>query len=72
MTAFDVYRPTKTGKSLRWIDTVFYSDSAKVTRDEVRRSLINHDGYPSDIVVRKSRKFLKKNWQKVHKTGCRR
>lgn len=37
----------------RWMDTVFFSGSFTV--DDVRRSLIHHDGYPSDIVVRKAR-----------------
>jgi hypothetical protein len=42
-----VYRPMPNGK-LREIDTVFasYKDP-----DEMRRSLIGHDGYPSNIVV---------------------
>ncbi len=38
------------------IDTVFYSDAHKITCDEVRRSLVNHDGYDSAITVRKERK----------------
>ncbi len=46
--AFDVFRKTK------WIDTVFYSNSCKVTKEEVKKSLIDHDGYPNDIeVIRK-------------------
>ena len=44
---FNVYRPTRSG-TLKLIDTVFWTAG---TRDEVRRSLINHDGYASDIVV---------------------
>ena len=36
------------------IDTVFYSASAKVDAEEVRRSLVNHDGYDARIVVRKA------------------
>lgn len=35
------------------IDTVFWVPSADA--DEVKRSLINHDGYDSGIVVRKQR-----------------
>ena len=35
------------------IDTVFYD--AKISRREVRLSLINHDGYPSGIVVEKGK-----------------
>jgi hypothetical protein len=46
--AFDVYLGRKV------IDTVFYSASAKVTNDEVKRSLVGHDGYdPSIRVVRR-------------------
>ena len=48
--AFDVYLRG------RKIDTVFYGHNSMVTADEVRRSLINHDGYDSGIVVRQSRK----------------
>ena len=47
MTAWDVYLNGK------WIDTVF--DMEK-DADEVKRSLINHDGYDWRIVVRKARK----------------
>jgi hypothetical protein len=43
------------------IDTVFYSAGAKVTADEVKRSLVNHDGYDPGIVVRRSNRFGKKN-----------
>jgi hypothetical protein len=39
----------------RLIDTVFYSKGTNVTADDVRRSLIDHDGYDSRIVVRKRR-----------------
>lgn len=56
MTAFDVYIPARyrTGRRYhRNIDTVFYSSKDRVTTDEVRRSLINHDGYPSNIVVKR-------------------
>lgn len=35
------------------IDTVFYSANAIVDADEVKHSLINHDGYDSRIVVAK-------------------
>lgn len=40
----------------RLIDTVFYSSSAKVDCAEVRSSLINHDGYSHEIVVRRARR----------------
>lgn len=49
MDAFNVYL------NGRLIDTVFYAKSSKETCDEVKRSLINHDGYNPDIVVMKSR-----------------
>jgi hypothetical protein len=48
--AFDVYLNGKL------IDTVFYSPNVSVDAEEVRRSLINHDGYDHRIVVRKTRK----------------
>ncbi len=47
--AFDVYLNGKC------IDTVFYSAGVKVDRDEVKRSLVNHDGYDPSIIVRKRR-----------------
>ena len=58
--AFDVFEPTVTGHGplfmtgLKHIDTVFYGAGAKVDAEEVRRSLINHDGYPGNIVVREA------------------
>jgi hypothetical protein len=48
--AFNVYL---NGKN---IDTVFYSSGTSVDADEVKRSLINHDGYDSEITVREVRK----------------
>lgn len=47
MQAFNVYKGSKL------IDTVFYGKGVKVDKDEVRRSLINHDGYDADIRVTK-------------------
>lgn len=47
---FDVYLHGKL------IDTVFYSKSANVTADEVRRSLIDHDGYDPAIQVRAAKR----------------
>ena len=44
---FDVYLRGKL------IDTVFYSASARV--DEVKRSLVDHDGYDPAIVVKQRR-----------------
>lgn len=43
--AFDVFL---NGKN---VDTVFYSKNVKVDEDEVKKSLINHDGYNYRIVV---------------------
>lgn len=37
----------------RLIDTVFYDSNCD--KEYVRTSLINHDGYDSNIIVRKSR-----------------
>lgn len=37
------------------IDTVFYDRGTKVTTDEVKRSLVDHDGYDPGITVRKVR-----------------
>ena len=45
MKTFDVYLNGKV------IDTVFYSKSANVDANEVKRSLVNHDGYDSGIEV---------------------
>jgi hypothetical protein len=47
MAAFNVYK----GRKL--IDTVFCSDTDTV--EDVKKSLINHDGYDSDIRVTKPR-----------------
>lgn len=46
MQAWDVIR------NGRIVDTVFWVKSA--TLWEVRHSLISHDGYPVDIIVRKA------------------
>jgi hypothetical protein len=35
------------------IDTVFWVRTADA--DEVKRSLVNHDGYPADITVRRGK-----------------
>jgi len=47
-TAYDVYLNGKL------IDTVFQSDPSNP--EDVKRSLINHDGYDSGIVVKKARR----------------
>ena len=47
--AFDVYL----GKTL--IDTVYYSRSVNVDVEEVKKALIDHDGYDSRIQVREAR-----------------
>lgn len=49
--AYDVYLNGKL------IDTVFYTG---YTADEVKDSLIDHDGYDPDIEVKKSRRYNKK------------
>jgi hypothetical protein len=51
MTGFNVYLGRK------WIDKVFYADG--YTAAEVKRGLVNHDGYDPGIKVTKERK--KKN-----------
>lgn len=51
MTAWNVYRPRPYNTD-RWIDTVFYTKDCDA--EYVRQSLINHDGYPFDIVVKPS------------------
>lgn len=48
--AFDVYLNGKL------IDTVFYSRSVNVDVVEVKRSLIDHDGYDSQIVVKERKR----------------
>jgi hypothetical protein len=45
--AFDVFLRGKN------IDTVFYSPTSNVTTEEVKRSLVDHDGYDSRITVRR-------------------
>lgn len=47
-----VYPYTVDGKAERvWIDTVYYSNTDANDVDYVRKSLIEHDGYPEGIVV---------------------
>lgn len=53
MQAFNVWLNGKC------IDTVFYSDGFSVTVEEVKKSLINHDGYDPRIEVKKERKRRK-------------
>jgi hypothetical protein len=36
------------------IDTVFYAEREKMSVTEVRKQLIEHDGYPDNIIVRKA------------------
>jgi hypothetical protein len=45
MRAFNIYLNKKL------VDTVYYSDSTKVSKEEVYRSLVYHDGYNSAIKV---------------------
>lgn len=44
----------------RLYDTVHYSGGVKVDADEVKRSLVRHDGYPPGIVVRRVWKKVKR------------
>ena len=37
------------------VDTLFFPASMKITRDEVRRSLVRHDGYDPRIRIVKAR-----------------
>ena len=53
MQAFDVFRPVMNREV--HIDTVFYQEAPKMTSYEVKRSLIDHDNYPMDIIVRKAK-----------------
>lgn len=49
------WRHDRNGKSIRlFTDTMPYD--ASYTAADVRRSLIDHDGYPEDIRVRKERR----------------
>ena len=41
------------------IDKVFYSDSSTETAEDVKRSLINHDGYDPNIEVKQERNSKK-------------
>lgn len=54
--AFDVYLfrrdPVTLAGSNDLIDTVFYNEGDPITCEEVRRSLIEHDGYHPAIVVK--------------------
>jgi hypothetical protein len=51
--SFDVFLPTNYG--MKEIDTVFYSKNDKITEQEVRDSLVNHDGYDFNIVVKENK-----------------
>lgn len=51
MTAWDVFKPW-TGDSDEYLDTVFYVST--MDADQVRDSLIRHDGFDSDIIVKKN------------------
>lgn len=48
--AYDVFRKVN-GRTVK-IDTVWFTG---YTADEARKSLIDHDGYPSDIIVRRAK-----------------
>lgn len=61
MKAFKVYSETgwihdRNGRLIRvHTDKVFYGDKCTETCEDVRRSLVDHDGYPSDTVVVRSK-----------------
>lgn len=66
MTWWTVYRPMQDDPdfpgvshcgSLEEYDQVDFRDSMR--EDEVKESLINHDGYPSDIVIRPQGEIMK-------------
>ena len=48
MIAWNVYRPQKYNTD-KLIDTVFFMKDCDM--EYVRKSLIEHDGYPYDIIV---------------------
>ena len=48
MIGWDVYL------CFKWIDKVFFNEA--VTAEQVRTSLINHDGYDSRIIVKAENK----------------
>ena len=48
MKAYRVYKEDEYGYETE-VDTVFWSNNSSA--DEVKQSLINHDGYDSDIIV---------------------
>jgi hypothetical protein len=45
MTAWNVYRGTKL------VDTIYYD--SKMAQEEVKTSIMDHDGYPPDIRIEK-------------------
>lgn len=49
MKAFNVFAPNNNGLQYRLIDTVYFIDQCDA--NYVKVSLINHDGYSSDIEV---------------------
>ena len=56
--AFEVYqhRTDVFGRTeLKHIDTVFYQERPEMTTREALKELIEHDGYPADILVRKGK-----------------
>lgn len=50
MIAWEVYNLNRFDE-YSWIDTVFFD--SKMDKKDVLKSLINHDGYDSEIAVRK-------------------
>jgi hypothetical protein len=54
MKGWDVYL---NGKK---IDTVFYDNEPPMAAEDIKRSLVNHDGYDDRIEVKAARKSRKK------------
>ena len=50
LRAFNVYIPLS-GDRFKLIDTVYYNATDNITTEEVKQSLVNHDGYDPRIVV---------------------
>ena len=58
MRAWEVYRVGETSKR-QHIDTVYYDENCD--GEYVYNGLVNHDGYPADIVVKSDRQVYPKH-----------
>ena len=52
MKTFNVFVPGVNPKQWQIIDTVYFSDLGGIDEPYVLDSLIKHDGYPADILVK--------------------